>query len=515
MARFRAALSGCLAVAGLLLPLAAPAQVDLWVTNTGSHGAGSFAAALAALDPASPVQQRIRFGFNTTVPVGISNVIHLNGPLPDLDGTNVLIDGSDVSAGVIIDGGGHPILTLPATATTTRLQVSNLVLRRGGRIGRGGCMAIDKAGVAASLSNVDFEDCRAYLEAGTAARGGALFSASGVAIADAMFLRNEVLSLAGTDQFADAAGGALAFETAGAVTIERSLFQANRVYLTNTLPSFCASGHGGAIAFAMAGGALVQLRGSSFIENSTPCRNPTVTYDLAATGDGGAVVIYGTGTHRYSGNFFSGNLGRRGGGIGVDQAFGSTLEFVNNTFTGNRGFASGGGVGVINCCVVTLHHNTFIDNLGSPTYGSQVAMVGGGLASMRYNALSGATPTCTPPFSLSANANVSYNAYSDAGCDIDVETDAQVDLGPLPFAAPAMLGGDVLTMAPVYGSTMIDAGPPGAACADLFDARGVVRPIDGDQDGSAACDVGAIESSYVPPRPPEVFADGFEAAADD
>ena len=48
------------------------------------------------------------------------------------------------------------------------------------------------------------------------------------------------------------------------------------------------------------------------------------------------------------------------------------------------------------------------------------------------------------------------------------------------FAAPAMNGGEVLTMAPAYGSPVIDAGPDDAVCAAPYDARGTVRPLDGE-----------------------------------
>jgi hypothetical protein len=53
------------------------------------------------------------------------------------------------------------------------------------------------------------------------------------------------------------------------------------------------------------------------------------------------------------------------------------------------------------------------------------------------------------------------------------------------------------------GSPAIDAGG-GAGCL-VTDQRGVGRPIDGDEDGTAACDIGAFELQFV-----TVFTDGFE-----
>jgi hypothetical protein len=493
----------------VVAPLVAAAQNVIWVTNTNAFGPGSLMAAIQSLQPASAMQQQIRFGFMTSSPVGASNVIFMNQPLPALDGVDLLIDGSDISAGVIIEGGGHPILRVPTGATTTRLAVRNLTLRRGGTIGRGACLSIEKAAVTSSVANVDFEQCRAFLDAATPARGGALYSAGGIEILDTTFRDNEVLSLAGATQTRDGKGGAVAIEANRAVTIGRSLFENNRVYLTNTLPSFCSGGDGGALMLAISEGAPVVVSESTFIGNGTPCRNPTVTYDVPGQGDGGAIVVYGTASYAFRSNFFSGNIGRRGGGIGVDQAFLSTLEITNNTFHSNRGNASGGGLGIINCCTSTVDHNTFVDNTGSSTYGSQFAIVGSFPASVRFNAMSGDSPVCTQGF-INSVGSVAYNAYSDAGCAFSGETNALAGLGTMDFfQAPALTGGDVLTMRPDYGSAVIDAGPDGAPCPAQHDARGLVRPLDGDFDGATNCDIGAVESIALPIGP--LFADGFEA----
>ena len=59
-------------------------------------------------------------------------------------------------------------------------------------------------------------------------------------------------------------------------------------------------------------------------------------------------------------------------------------------------------------------------------------------------------------------------------------------LGPL-----AANGGFVMTQALQAGSPAIDAGLNSVCPA--YDARGVVRPVDGDGNGSAICDAGAFE----------------------
>lgn len=497
-------------VVALLLATAgaASAQTVHWVINTAPSGAGSLAAAITAAS-GTTTPQEIRFAFPTNSPVGISNVIFLNQPLPSLGGANLRIDGSDVTAGVIIDGGGHPIFSLPANANTAQLVLANLKLQRGGRIGRGGCVGIEGTGVQTRVENVDFIDCRAYLDVGVPARGGALYTAGALQVSDSVFRGNRVFNLAAATADADALGGAIMVSTALTVTITRSLFEDNGVHLVNSLPSFCASGHGGAIALAMINDAAATVSESSFLGNRNTCRHPTIGGDQPGAGDGGGIVLYGRGTYRIRGNYFADNLGRRGGGLLGDQAHFSTLRITNNTFVGNRGVASGGGVGVINCCQTWLDHNTFVGNTGSSFYGSQFAITGSPIMSIRYNAMSGDSPTCSQSF-INFVENVDRNAYSDAGCTLSGETNAIANQGPLPLQSPAMLGGEVLSMAPVYGSALIDAGPPDAPCADGYDVRNTPRPLDGNLDGTPSCDIGAVESSYVPPLTLEIFTDGFE-----
>jgi hypothetical protein len=68
----------------------------------------------------------------------------------------------------------------------------------------------------------------------------------------------------------------------------------------------------------------------------------------------------------------------------------------------------------------------------------------------------------------------------------------------------AAVGGPTPTMALWAGSPAIDAG--GSAGCPATDQRGVGRPIDGDEDGTPTCDIGAFEFQSVP-----IFTDDFES----
>jgi len=96
-------------------------------------------------------------------------------------------------------------------------------------------------------------------------------------------------------------------------------------------------------------------------------------------------------------------------------------------------------------------------------------------------------------------SSADFNLADDVTCNfvgVDDLVVADVMLTPL-----GDHGGPTWTHAPENASPAVDSGDD-ALCQDV-DQRGVPRPLDGDGDGTATCDRGAVESGVL-------MMDGFE-----
>ena len=198
----------------------------------------------------------------------------------------------------------------------------------------------------------------------------------------------------------------------------------------------------------------------------------------------------------------TGNTATHGGGIEND--LGSTLVMSGVTVSGNMASVAGGGIeneaGAPGATLtnVTVSGNTAgtgagVSNDGNLTLSfvtiSGNSLDGSGDHTIRNtilaNSASGAN--CSGGGTLLAG---DHNLDSGSTCGFTDPTDlinTNPDLGPLQDN-----GGPTFTHALAAGSPAIDAGsgdcPPPAT-----DQRGVARPVDGNGDGSASCDIGAFE----------------------
>ena len=277
---------------------------------------------------------------------------------------------------------------------------------------------------------------------GSAEKGGA------IRVAGSGEVLLERLELTGNS--ADGAGGALAVASGKVTVIDSDLH-------ANTSPG---------------DGTAISISGELTLERSSIRGN----LDSSPATPGRALMVENGGTLLLRNSTVSGN---QGDGVGVEA--GGTLGTRASTIVGNGAF----GV-------------RFQPGPGAETLALHTTLLTGNVAG-------GCLISSGSPDTLSVDR---YNLSQDGGCGIGAGgsnlvttaaglTSLQVD--------PGLWSAYHL---PLPGSPAIDAGHPvvGGVGCPTEDQHRVARPVDGDNDGDARCDIGAVEA----PRPSMLFYDGFE-----
>ncbi len=232
---------------------------------------------------------------------------------------------------------------------------------------------------------------------------------------------------------------------------------------------------------AMGGGGGIYNGASLYVADTTFQNNQAT----GAGGGGGGIATY-SGSAEVFRSAFRGNRADTYYGGGVLHASG-VLTLTNVTLSGNQA-STGGGLASLTGAETVLESSTVAYNQSSR---SSIVVYGG-----VYN-----SGSMTIHNSIVANnegrnclaggtwASAGYNLSDDTYCQFTGTGDLQ-NADPL-LAPLGDYGGSTWTHALMPGSAAVDNGDP-ANCPPT-DQRGVARPVDGDNSGTAICDKGAFE----------------------
>jgi hypothetical protein len=211
--------------------------------------------------------------------------------------------------------------------------------------------------------------------------------------------------------------------------------------------------------------------------------------NASVTGDGAAFFISGGATVNLiaceiSACAASGN----GGAISVSGS-GSRVTLLNCTLSGNSAGSSGGAVHLAAGSTLESTHSTIAFN--QATQGGGLSIAPGTTASLTATLVAD-NAAAIGPQAFGAMQSFGFNLFSNGAGTTGLGFQEISAIG-MEFAPLAPNGGTTYSHALGSGSPAIDAA--GIACATPVDQRGTTRPIDGNNDATAACDVGAYEAS--------------------
>ena len=460
---------------------------------------------------------------------GVGEDAAATGDLDIID--NLTISGVD-AASTVVDGGG--LDSVIQVATTVTVNISNITIQNGngapdgGGIYNSGILMINNSTISGSYANN---------------RGGGIFNTSQIALVNSI-VSNNTADISGGGIYSGGLFGSTSEMTltdsevsdnsssqGGGITNRSSTILNSSIVADN----ISSANHGGGIfngdsltlnrSIVLTNTDDLGGRGGGIFNNldaTLVANNSSILLNLASTGGG----IFNDGAVILNNCVISGNIAPQGGGGGiyntggVYNGFGSVLEIKNTTISSNSagdqfGGGPGGGifidVGTVNISNSTIFGNIAKDGFGGGSFAGDGGGIFNGVFFSSDTNMSSVTIKNTIIAKNTGNISradcanygiaffASFNLIGDTSCNSDFASSGNITstdplLGPLQDNA-----GFTLTHALLSGSLAIDAGND-IDCLPA-DQRGNARPIDGDNDGEATCDIGAIEATAGTSQP--------------
>ena len=230
----------------------------------------------------------------------------------------------------------------------------------------------------------------------------------------------------------------------------------------------------------VSGGAIYSYDGTLVLQDVT-------VRDNFAASTGGAFFLEGGGTVIMERTTINSN--QAGGNSGAFHAqSGVSVQLINVTISGNTAdnFSAFGSN-----TTVSFLNSTIVNNVSTSSSSDRIAISNYGTLNFQNSIVANTIGNDSNCYNGGGVTSLGYNLSDDATCAFTGAGDIQ-SIDPQ-LGALADNGGGTQTHALLVGSPAVDSGA-NSGCPST-DQRGAIRPFDGDNDGTATCDIGAYELS--------------------